>query len=162
MTRQVAYKGRQLISGLKLFATVYKTLKKKSSLISILQCITSTSIQHWPAGILLTAIYLRISSQTSTTWGRSNPRGTRDTSNNLRAVGLQTITAFWFDLSHHMLATWPPLTLSLMELMMFEAMAMLLVTTARMIIVAANALSLRFVIPWTSLQKNRVLDSKLT
>jgi hypothetical protein len=34
-----------------------------------------------------------------------------------------------------------------MELMMFEAMAMLLVTTARMIIVAANALSLSFAIP---------------
>jgi len=34
-----------------------------------------------------------------------------------------------------------------MGLMMFEVMAMLLVTTARMIIVAANALPLRFVIP---------------
>jgi hypothetical protein len=41
-------------------------------------------------------------------------------------------------------------------------MAMLLVTTARMIIVATKALSLRFAIPWTFLQKNRVLDSKLT
>jgi hypothetical protein len=31
--------------------------------------------------------------------------------------------------------------------MMFEAMVMLLVTTARMIIVATNALSLRFAVP---------------
>jgi hypothetical protein len=43
-----------------------------------------------------------------------------------------------------------------MELMMFEAMAMLLVTTARMIIVAAKDLSFRFAIPWTSLGKKIV------
>jgi hypothetical protein len=48
-----------------------------------------------------------------------------------------------------------------MELMMFEAMAMLLVTTARMIIVAAKDLSFRFAIPWTSLGKKNcvLLDS---
>jgi hypothetical protein len=34
-----------------------------------------------------------------------------------------------------------------MELMMFEAMAMLLVITAKMIIIAANALSFRFAMP---------------
>ena len=47
-------------------------------------------------------------------------------------------------LNYHLLvlAPWPPLTLSLIVLMMFEPMAMLLVTTARMIIVAAKALSM--------------------
>jgi hypothetical protein len=46
-----------------------------------------------------------------------------------------------------MFPTLSPPIWSLIELMMFEAVAMLLVMTAKMIIVAATALSFRFAMP---------------
>ena len=161
MTRQVAYKGRQLISGLKLFATVYKTLKKKSSLISILHSVSP--VQVYNIGQLV--FCLQPSTYVSPHKHLQHEAEAIQEERVTRAAIFKRLacnSSIWFDLSHHLPATWPSLTLWLMGLMMFEVMAMLLVTTARMIIVAANALPLRFVIPWTSLQKNRVLDSKLT
>ena len=119
MTRQVAYKGRQLISGLKLFATVYKTLKKKSSLISILHSVSP--VQVYNIGQLV--FCLQPSTYVSPHKHLQHEAEAIQEERVTRAAIFKRLacnSSIWFDLSHHLPATWPSLTLWLMGLMMFE------------------------------------------